>query len=402
MKRSTSLLGAAGLAVLVAACGGETPTGVGSATQAPIIAGVGQPLAPTAGPSFDHVAGSTTSQHVTAVRISNTATNNVRVIWHQAAGANKYNVQLCATSACNATIQSVNVDGQPWTEGTITSGHLSHDLTVTVPSSSTTYYVRVKANGNPDISSFGDWVTVSFSLGATAVNHAPEAKIVVSGALNEGSSISFDGSGSTDADGDALTYSWNFGDGSTATGATVTHVYKDDDDYVATLTVSDGKGGSNTSSVDVHVHNVAPTATLGATSPVAEGASITVSLSGAADVSEIDQAAGFTYAFDCGAGYSAWGTGASATCTALDNPSHLVKAMIRDKDLDSREYTATVTVTNVAPTATFNAPVSVDEGSAISLSLTDAQDVAADLPGLTYAFDCGSGYGSANSASTAS
>ena len=63
-----------------------------------------------------------------------------------------------------------------------------------------------------------------------------------------------------------------------------------------------------------------------------------------------------------------------------------------------------MSVTNVAPTATFNAPASAFAGFAFTLSLTNASDAAsADVPGLTYAFDCGdgSGYGAFSSSSTA-
>ena len=64
---------------------------------------------------------------------------------------------------------------------------------------------------------------------------------------------------------------------------------------------------------------------------------------------------------------------------------------------------ATVKVTNVAPTATFNAPASAFAGFPFTLSLTNATDAApADRPGLTYAFDCGSGYGAFSASSTAS
>ncbi len=60
-------------------------------------------------------------------------------------------------------------------------------------------------------------------------------------------------------------------------------------------------------------------------------------------------------------------------------------------------------MTNVAPTATFNAPASSFAGFPFTLSLTGATDPApADV--LTYAFDCGdgSGYGAFGAASTRS
>jgi parallel beta-helix repeat protein len=55
---------------------------------------------------------------------------------------------------------------------------------------------------------------------------------------------------------------------------------------------------------------------------------------------------------------------------------------------------------NVAPTATFNAPASALYSSSFNLSLTSPHDVAADT--LTYAFDCGSGYGATSGTSSAS
>jgi hypothetical protein len=46
----------------------------------------------------------------------------------------------------------------------------------------------------------------------------------------------------------------------------------------------------------------------------------------------------------------------SATCTYDDGPSsRTARARIIDKDGGFTEYTTTVTVNNVAPTATFNA-----------------------------------------------
>ena len=55
---------------------------------------------------------------------------------------------------------------------------------------------------------------------------------------------------------------------------------------------------------------------------------------------------------------------------------------------------ATVTVTNVAPTATFTAPESVPAGT-FTLTFTGQTDPSSadTTAGFEYAFDCGSGYG---------
>ncbi len=173
---------------------------------------------------------------------------------------------------------------------------------------------------------------------------------------SEGASVSFDGSGSGDIDGDALEYSWNFGDGSVttvfSTSATASHTYADGpNQYTVTLTVRDGDGGTHTDTLTIAVNNVAPTASFSAPD-VNEGSNISLSLSGADDASSADKAAGFSYSFDCGSGYGAWGAGNSASCTTNDNGSRTVKGQIKDKDGGVREYTASVTVNNVAPTTT--------------------------------------------------
>ena len=58
----------------------------------------------------------------------------------------------------------------------------------------------------------------------------------------------------------------------------------------------------------------------------------------------------------------------------------------------------------MAPTATFNAAAGEDEGSAIVLSLASPHDPgsADTTAGFTYAFDCGTGYGSWGAEPTAS
>lgn len=68
---------------------------------------------------------------------------------------------------------------------------------------------------------------------------------------------------------------------------------------------------------------------------------------------------------------------------------------------DPESVTFGLTVTNVAPTATLDAPDSAPEDGSFGVSLRDAADPSQqDAAGLLYAFDCGdgSGYGQAGSA----
>ena len=247
-------------------------------------------------------------------------------------------------------------------------------------------------------------------------NVAPTASLSNNGPINEGSSATISFSGQLDpssvdtAAGFRYAYSCSNGDLSAATYAasstTASTSCSFDDNGTKTVKarIIDKDGGYNEYTTSVVVNNVAPTATFN-TPPgaVNEGASFNLSLTGATDVSSVDQTAGFNYAFDCGTGYGAFGPSSTVSCTAYDNPGVTVKGKVQDKDGGETEYTGSVTINNVAPTATFNAPPSVNEGSAIALSLTAPVDGPGDVAaGFKYAFDCGAGYGAFSTTSTAS
>ena len=146
--------------------------------------------------------------------------------------------------------------------------------------------------------------------------------------------------------------------------------------------------------------NHAPTAEAGGPYTVAEGGSVTVAATGGdADGDTL------TYAWDLdNDGEFDDGTGQSASFSAatIDGPAtRTVRVRVSDGSLSTID-SATVNVTNVAPTATFNAPASALGGFPFTLSLTNATDAApADVAGLQFAFDCGSGYGAFSASSTA-
>jgi hypothetical protein len=130
--------------------------------------------------------------------------------------------------------------------------------------------------------------------------------------------------------------------------------------------------------------------TFTATASDADGHTLTFSLVNAPSGASIDAVTGaFTWTPDDGPAVVAF------TVKVTDSGTPAL----------SDEEEITVTVHNVAPTATFNYPGSgVNEGQDINLSLTTPNDPsAADrAAGFEYAFDCGSGYGAwagSNSAS---
>jgi hypothetical protein len=245
--------------------------------------------------------------------------------------------------------------------------------------------------------------TVTASEGSTATadvqvygNRAPAADAGSPVMIDEGSSVVLSGT-ATDPDGDTLTVSW--ATSAHLTGAdTASPTFTADDDMTETLTmtVSDPGGLTASSSTAVTVRNVAPTATLSVSTPVNEADPVMVSLAGAHDPSAADTAAGFHYAFDCnggdlsGAAYATAGTSPATTCSYDDGPStQVVKGRIIDKDGGWNEYSATVSVTNVAPVANLGNTGPVDEGTPVTMGFTGQYDPSAADTAAGFHYDLG-------------
>ena len=136
--------------------------------------------------------------------------------------------------------------------------------------------------------------------------------------------------------------------------------------------------------------NSAPVANAGGPYTGVEGSPITFNGTGSTDPdNNID-----TYAWDFGDGST--GTGATVQHTYANGGTYTVTLTVTDADGASGSASTTAMVSDVAPTATFNAPASVTEGSSVTMSLTSPS-----LADARYAFDCGSGYGPIGSSSTA-
>jgi uncharacterized protein len=162
----------------------------------------------------------------------------------------------------------------------------------------------------------------------------------------EGSSLTLSATG-TDPEGGPLTYAWDLdGNGTFETpGQTATFAAPDGpaSPTVAVRVVDDG-GLADVEQVTITVRNVAPTATFVAPLSSPAGFAFALSLTNPHDPSAADTAAGFTYAFDCGTGYGAFGSAASVSCPTTDVGTRSVGAKIRDKDGGVTEYRASVEV----------------------------------------------------------
>ena len=101
---------------------------------------------------------------------------------------------------------------------------------------------------------------------------------------------------------------------------------------------------------------------------------------------------GWSYHWDFGDGATA--TDRITTHAYSDNGQYTVRLTVSDQTGAFNTTATAITVNNLAPTGTFSiTPQYPAEGSTYVLSITNVQDVAADLPSLQLALDCGDGRG---------
>ena len=177
------------------------------------------------------------------------------------------------------------------------------------------------------------------------INTAPTASAGGPYTVAEGSSVSVSATGS-DPNGDSLTYAWDLDNDGTFETAGQTATFSAatlDGPTIRTigLRASDGSAFSTVSTATVNVTNVEPTATFSAPASSFAGFPFTLSLTNPSDPSTADT---FTYAFDCGSGYGAFGSSSTAACATSSVGTRSVGGKIRDDDGGVSEYRATVEV----------------------------------------------------------
>ncbi len=161
-------------------------------------------------------------------------------------------------------------------------------------------------------------------------------------------------------------------------------------EYEVLFKVTDKDGSSGVTLGRVSVAETAPTATFAQVGTANEGSAATVSFTAASDA-PADLAAGLRYSFDLdGDGVYEIVNAASATVNRVfvNDGTYTVRGKVTDKDGAFTVYTATVTVRNVAPTATPTQDGPVAEGGLVAVRLTGPADPspADTLAGFRYSF----------------
>ena len=353
------------------------------------------------------------------------------------------NVTLSATPAIINENESTTVSGSFTDPGTLDT----HNLVIDWGDGSTTTSIDLAANVFTFSASHkyldNKAANAPYTIGATVtdkdggsgngsasvtVNNVAPANVTLSAAppaINENDSTTVSGSFTDPGTSDTHTLVIDWGDGSATTSIdlaanvltfTSSHKYLDNKmanaTYTIGATVTDKDGGSGNGSASVTVNNVAPAnVTLSATPAIInENDSTTVSGSftdpGTLDTHKV--------VIDWGDGSATTGIDLAANVLTfsashkyLDNKAanapYTISATITDKDGGSGAGNTTVTVNNVAPTATLIAPDRTPRRSTFNISLTNPSDPGtADVAaGFNYALDCGSGYGPSGTAVSA-
>jgi PKD repeat protein len=211
--------------------------------------------------------------------------------------------------------------------------------------------------------------------------HPPEALPGGPYSGDEGSAISFSGS-ANDWGIDATTYQWDLDNNGSyeTTSQTPSHTWANDGIYIVGLKVTDAQGGVGTTTFEVTVNNVVPSVDAGG--PYAGNEGALISFTGTAS----DPADTLTYEWDfdyVGSTFTVDASGSLTPTHAYANDGTYTVALRVSDDDTSVIDTATVTVSNVAPSANAGGPYAGNEGALISFTGT-ASDPADTL---TYEWD---------------
>jgi len=228
--------------------------------------------------------------------------------------------------------------------------------------------------------------TDSATATKTVLNRLPTASFTESAeTVLTGEGIHFNASGSYDPDGSIISYFWNFGDGTNATGMVVDHSYTDDGTYTVTLTVTDDDGATDSANATKTVLNRSPVALF---TESAETVYTGQTISFNASLSYDQDGSIASYFWDFGDGTNS--TGVTTSHSYSDDGIYTVTLTVTDDDGATNSASATKTVLNRAPVASFTESAeTVYTGESITFNAGSSYDSDGSI--LSYLWDFGDG-----------
>lgn len=236
-----------------------------------------------------------------------------------------------------------------------------------------------------------------------AFSQVPIVDLGADAIITEGTTLNIAGAFSDADSAESWTATIDFGDGTTRQVLTlnanktfsVNRIYTDNGTYVITVRVTDSRGLVGQDQRVVNVTNVAPTLTFIPLSVNEAASSATLVTGSRTDPSSIDTSAGFRMSYDFGDNGTFEALGVTSTAWSVpaaylaDSGTVPVRVRILDKDGKWADYTTSITVNNLAPTAILSNVAAVNEGSPGSVAFVSQNDAsAADrAAGYTYSYD---------------
>jgi PKD repeat protein len=225
------------------------------------------------------------------------------------------------------------------------------------------------------------------STSAVTVLNEPPVSSFVASATNvyKNDIIHLNASASYDLDGSIVSYSWSFGDGTNGAGITVDHSYANAGNYTVSLNVTDNDGSVASTSTIVTVLNQPPIANFTASlATVYTGDVVSFNASSSYD----PDGSIINYLWTFGDGTNA--TGLTAAHSYSDNGTYVVTLNVTDNDGATATTTASVTVLNRSPVASFvQSPATVFTGDVTTFDASTSYDPDGTITSYLWTFGDG-------------
>ncbi|HMA82665.1 MAG TPA: PKD domain-containing protein, partial [Candidatus Thermoplasmatota archaeon] len=238
----------------------------------------------------------------------------------------------------DATDRDGEITNWTWTLGDGTKKYIQN--TTYIFNESGSYTVTLNATDDD-----GEFTNISTTLDVT---HKPTVNFTYSPVSPLTSdTITFTDT-STDQDDSVSSWSWDFDDENTSTEENPTHSYDNDGTYNVSLTVTDEDGATNQTNQKITVLNTPPTANFTYTPQNATDLQTITFTTCSTDPDGTITNCTWTFGDDT-TNYSMNTTSHQYT----DNGTYTVTLNVTDDDGDTDEYSTTITISNVGPTANF-------------------------------------------------